>query len=83
MNSTPAIRIFFPQDEDTLARLEEKKLAMLTIKVKVEPDSKLNQASLKFPKIETFVKDCPEVAEFQLKLHNKMFLPQGLTGPKD
>jgi len=59
---------------------------MITIEVKVEPDqpdSKLNQHSIKFPKIQTFVKNGPEVAEVQLKLHNKMFLPQGLTGPKD
>jgi len=74
LNLTPAIRFFVPQDEDSLARLEEKKLAMITIKVKVEPeepDSKLNQASLKFPKIETFVKKYgPEVAEVQLKLHD-------------
>jgi len=62
--------------------LEEKKLLVITIKVKVdpeEPDSKLNQHSIKFPKIQTFVKKGPEVAEVQLKLHNKMFLPQGLT----
>jgi len=86
LNLTPAIRFFVPQDEDALAKLEEKKLTMITIKVKVEPeeaDSKLNQASLKFPKIKTFVKNGPEVAEVQLKLHNKIFLPQGLTGPKD
>jgi len=86
LNLTPAIRFFVPQDEDTLARLEEKKTSMITIKVKVDPeetDSKLNQASLKFPKIETFVKNGPEVAEVQLKLHNKIFLPQGQTGPKD
>jgi len=59
---------------------------MITIKVKVdneEPDSKLNQASIKFLKIETFVKNGPEVAEVQLKLHSEIFLPQGLTGPKD
>ena len=86
LNLTPAIRFFVPQDEDTLARLEEKKTSMITIKVKVDPeetDSKLNQASLKFPKIETFVKNGPEVAEVQLKLHNEIFLPQGQTGPKD
>ena len=59
---------------------------MITIKVKVDPeetDSKLNQASIRFPKIETFVKNGPEVAEVQLKLHNEIFLPQGQTGPKD
>jgi len=59
---------------------------MITIKVKVEPeepDSKLNQASLKFPKFQTFVKNSPEIVEVQLKLHHEMFLPQGLTGPKD
>ena len=87
LNLTPAIRFFIPQDEDALVKLvETKKLTMITIKVKVDPeetDSKLNQASLKFPKIETFVKNGPEVAEVQLKLHNKIFLPQGLTGPKD
>jgi len=86
LNLTPAIRFFVPQDEDALARLEEKKTSMITIKVKVDPeetDSKLNQASLKFPKIETFVKNGPEVAEVQLKLHNEIFLPQGQTGPKD
>jgi len=83
---TPAIRFFVPQDDDTLARLEEKETSMITIKVKVDPeetDSKLNQASIKFPKIETFVKNGPEVAEVQLKLHNEIFLPQGQTGPKD
>jgi len=55
---TPAIRFFVPQDEDSLAKLEEKKLEMITIKVKVdpeEPDSKLNQHSIKFPKVQTFV----------------------------
>jgi len=86
LNLTPAIRFFVPQDEDALAKLETKKLTMITIKVKVDPeetDSKLNQASLKFPKIEIFVKNGPEVAEVQLKLHNKIFLPQGQTGPKD
>jgi len=59
---------------------------MITIKMKVEPDqpdSKLNQQSTKFPKIQTFVKYGPEIIEVQLKLHNEMFLPQGLTGPKD
>jgi len=59
---------------------------MITIKVKVDPeetDSKLNQASLNFPKIETFVKNGPEVAEVQLKPLNEIFLPQGQTGPKD
>jgi len=40
------------------------------------------QASLKFPR-GTFVKNGPEVAEVQLKLHNEIFLPQGQTGPKD
>jgi len=52
LNLTPAIRFFVPQDEDALARLEEKKTSMITIKVKVDPeetDSKVNQASLKFP----------------------------------
>jgi len=86
LNLTPAIRFFVPQDDDTLARLEEKKTSMITIKVKVDPeetDSKLNQVSLKFPKIEIFVKNGPEVAEVQLKLHNKIFLPQDQTGPKD
>jgi len=59
---------------------------MITIKVKVDPeetDSKLNQASLNFPKIETFVKNGPEVAEVQLEPLNEIFLPQGQTGPKD
>ena len=60
LNLTPAIHFFVTQDEDSLATLEEKKLTMITIKVKVdadEADSKLNQASIKFPKIETFVKN--------------------------
>jgi len=72
---TPAIRFFPPQDEDFVARLEEKKLDMIIIKVKVEPDqpnSKLNQQSIKFPKVQTFVQNGPEIVEVQLvKLHKK------------
>lgn len=85
LNLTPAIR-FFVDDEDSQAMLEEKKDNQITIKVKVDPeesDSKLNQHSLKFTKIGTFVKNGPAVAEVQLKLQNEVFLPQGLTSPKD
>jgi len=38
LNLTPAIRFFVPQDEDALARLETRKLTMITIKVKVDAE---------------------------------------------
>ena len=77
---------FFVDDEDSKATLEENTDNQITIKVKVDPDesdSKLNQHSLKFTKIGTFVKNGSAVAEVQLKLQNEVFLPQGLTSPKD
>ena len=86
LNLTPAIRFFINPDEDSLAALEEKKENMVTIKVRVdadEADSRLNQADLKFPKISTFVKNGPEVAEVRLKLDQEIFHPQGLKSPKD
>ena len=83
---TPAIRFFVLQEEDYLAKLEDEKLDMITIKVKAEqdqPDSKLNQQFIKFQKIQILMQNGLAVAEVQLKLLNEFFLPQGLTGPED
>ena len=62
------------QDKDTLARLEEKKTSMITIKVKVDPeetDSKLNQASFKFPKSRPSWRTVPKLLNFNWNFTTK------------